>query len=217
MPRDELEITPQLLLNAYAAGVFPMAEHRDGLTRWVDPHRRGIIPLDGLHISRSLRRRVRRGGFEIRVDTAFLDVVDACADRQETWINAEIRGLYDDLHRIGHAHSVEFWLDGALRGGLYGVRLGGAFFGESMFSTATDASKIALIWLVARLRQGGFTLLDTQFLTSHLASMGGIEIGRNAYRRRLGYALRQGGSWSSMPPDADAVDVLAAAAPSIAG
>lgn len=217
MPRDELEITPQLLLNAYAAGVFPMAEHRDGLTRWVDPHRRGIIPLDGLHISRSLRRRVRRGGFEIRVDTAFLDVVDACADRQETWINAEIRGLYDDLHRIGHAHSVEFWLDGALRGGLYGVRLGGAFFGESMFSTATDASKIALIWLVARLRQGGFTLLDTQFLTSHLASMGGIEIGRNAYRRRLGYALRQGGSWSSIPPDADAVDVLAAAAPSIAG
>lgn len=217
MPRDELEITPELLLNAYAAGVFPMAEHRDGLTRWVDPHRRGIIPLDALHVSRSLARRIRRGGFEMRVDSAFDAVVDACADREETWINAEIRGLYSRLHAMRQAHSVEFWQGGTLRGGLYGVRLGAAFFGESMFSTATDASKIALVWLVARLRAGGFHLLDTQFLTEHLASMGGVEIGRGAYRRRLAFATRQAADWSALPPDAPAEDVLARVRPGSVG
>jgi len=203
-----MEITPALLLNAYAAGVFPMAEHRDGQTRWVDPHRRGIIPLDGLHISRSLRKRIRQGGFEVRVDTAFDTVVDACASRSETWINDEIRGLYTELHDMRQAHSIEFWHEGRLTGGLYGVRLGAAFFGESMFSTQTDASKIALVWLVARLRAGEFHLLDTQFVTDHLLSMGGVEIGRSAYRRRLAYATHRTADWNALPEDLSPQHVL---------
>jgi len=211
MPTDDMEITPELLLNAYAAGVFPMAEGRDGQTRWVDPHRRGVIPIDGLHVSRSLKKRIRRGGFEIRVDTEFAAVVDACADRDETWINDEIRSLYAELHRLKFAHSVELWVDGQLSGGLYGVRLGAAFFGESMYSTTPDASKIALVWLTARLRAGGFTLLDTQFVTDHLLTMGGVEISRGAYRKRLSYATQQPADWSALPGDLSTEQVLSLA------
>ncbi|RED11365.1 leucyl/phenylalanyl-tRNA--protein transferase [Pontivivens insulae] len=211
MRDDAPAVTAELLLNAYAAGVFPMAETRDGETRWVDPTRRGIIPLDGLHISRSLKKRARRQDFEIRVDTAFADVVSACADRDETWINDEIFRLYGELHQLRFAHSVEVWASGALVGGLYGVRLGGAFFGESMFSRMTDASKLALVWLVARLRAGGFVLLDTQFLTDHLESMGGMEISRAAYRSRLARALSVQAEWSALPLDTEVDRIIALA------
>lgn len=209
MPRDETEITPELLLNAYAAGVFPMAEHRGGHTQWIDPRRRGIIPLDRLHVSKSLKKRIRRGEFEVRVDTAFEQVMQNCANRDETWINDEIFNLYVELHHLQQAHSIEYWKDGELHGGLYGIRLGSAFFGESMFSTSPDASKIALVWLTARLRAGQFTLLDTQFITDHLATMGGIEIGRSAYHRRLNYAMQQLADWNALPLNATADEVLA--------
>jgi leucyl/phenylalanyl-tRNA---protein transferase len=201
--KDEApEITPVLLLHAYAAGVFPMAESRESAeTFWVDPRRRGVLPLDGLHVSRSLRRTLLRGGFEIRVDTAFRAVLEACADRSETWINPEIVRLYTALHRMGHAHSVEVWNDGDLAGGLYGVALGAAFFGESMFSRRRDASKIALVALVARLNAGGFRLLDTQFVTDHLASLGAIEISRADYRKRLEEAVRLPADFDALPRD----------------
>ena len=187
-------LTPELLLRVYAAGVFPMAEDADDPTlHWVDPDERGVLPLDGFHVSRSLQRRLRRNPFDMRVDSAFDAVVAACAqarlDRPTTWINAEIRRLVSELHRMGHAHSVESWHDGQLVGGLYGIALKGAFFGESMFSRATDASKLALCHLVARLRHGGFVLLDTQFLTDHLAHFGTIEISREDYHARLSAAL----------------------------
>lgn len=196
--------TPELLLHAYAAGVFPMAEGRDDPDLfWVDPQARGILPLDAFHLSRSLRRRIRRGGFHVTADADFEGVVSACADRPETWINATIFDLYARLHRMGFAHSIEVWQDGTLTGGVYGVALGGAFFGESMFSRRTDASKIALAYLVDRLRAGGFTLLDTQFLTDHLASLGGIEIPRAAYRVRLRDALEVAADFDApgAPPD----------------
>jgi leucyl/phenylalanyl-tRNA---protein transferase len=199
---DWPEITPALLLRAYASGVFPMAENAEAPeTFWVDPRRRGILPLDGLHVSRSLRRTLARGDFEIRVDTAFADVLDACADRPETWINAEIRRLYRALNRMGHAHSVEVWIEGALVGGLYGVALGAAFFGESMFSRRPDASKIALVALVARLRAGGFRLLDTQFVTDHLARLGAVEISRQAYHERLRAAINRPADFNALPRD----------------
>lgn len=167
-----------------------MAESRDDPEiHWVDPRLRGIIPLDGFHISRSLARRIRRGGYQATVDTDFAGVVTACAAREETWINDEIFRLYLDLHRMGHAHSQEIWQGGELIGGVYGVVLGRAFFGESMFSAATDGSKLALAHLVARLRAGGFELFDTQFLTPHLASLGAVEIPRAEYHRRLAEAL----------------------------
>lgn len=167
-----------------------MAESRDDPEiHWVDPRLRGIIPLDGFHISRSLARRIRRGGYQATVDTDFAGVVTACAAREETWINDEIFRLYLDLHRMGHAHSQEIWQGGELIGGVYGVVLGRAFFGESMFSSATDGSKLALAHLVARLRAGGFELFDTQFLTPHLASLGAVEIPRAEYHRRLAEAL----------------------------
>ncbi|MFN3937779.1 MAG: leucyl/phenylalanyl-tRNA--protein transferase [Gemmobacter sp.] len=186
-----MRLTAEHLLRGYAMGIFPMAESRkDPAVHWVDPRRRGVIPLDGFRISRSLRRRILRGGFTPLVDTAFDAVVAACADRDETWINPEIQQLYSDLHRAGAAHSQEVWQDGRLVGGVYGVALGRAFFGESMFSRATDASKVALAWLVHRLRAGGFVLFDTQFLTPHLASLGAIEIGRAEYHRRLAAALK---------------------------
>ncbi len=186
-----MSVTPELLLHAYRSGIFPMAETRDDPEIfWVDPRRRGIIPLDGFHISRSLARRLRRGAYEVSFDRAFPAVIDACADRSETWINDEIRSLYIDLSRAGHAHSIEVWMDGALAGGVYGVAIGGAFCGESMFSTRTDASKIALAWLVDLLRRAGFTLFDTQFLTTHLASLGAVEISRSAYRSLLAEAMR---------------------------
>ncbi|MFY8145674.1 MAG: leucyl/phenylalanyl-tRNA--protein transferase, partial [Rhodobacter sp.] len=166
-------ITPDILLRAYAAGIFPMAERRDDPSiHWIDPKRRGIIPLNRFHISRSLRRRLLHSDYAIRTDSDFSGVVQGCAGRDETWINDDIFSLYLALHRAGYAHSLEVWDADALIGGVYGVALGAAFFGESMFSRRRDASKVALAWLVDRLRAGGFTLFDTQFLTAHLASLG---------------------------------------------
>ncbi|MGL6209234.1 MAG: leucyl/phenylalanyl-tRNA--protein transferase [Paracoccaceae bacterium] len=185
------EITTDLLLRAYAIGIFPMAENRDDPDiRWIDPRKRGILPLDKFHISRSLRHRIRTWNCTIRTNTDFAGVLDGCADRPETWISTPIRALYLDLHRMGHAHSLEVWEGDNLVGGTYGVTLGTAFFGESMFSRRTDASKVALAYLTHRLRAGGFTLFDTQFLTPHLASLGGIEIPRHAYHRLLETALQ---------------------------
>lgn len=182
-------ITPHLLLQAYANGIFPMADSRDDpKIYWVDPKRRGVFPLDGFHVSRSLRRRLRRGGFKVFVNRDFAGCVRACADRDETWINDEIYTLYLELHRMGFAHSIEVYQD-ELIGGVYGVTLGGAFFGESMFSRATDGSKIALVHLVERLRRTGFRLFDAQFISPHLASLGAVEISRSDYHLRLSDAL----------------------------
>jgi leucyl/phenylalanyl-tRNA--protein transferase len=193
------EITPQLLLSAYASGVFPMAQSRDATDlHWVDPRKRGIFDLDNFHISRSLSRQILRDTWTIRTNYDFAAVVTACAGREETWINAEIYALYQTLHQNGFAHSLEVWDGPDLIGGVYGVTLGAAFFGESMFSRRTNASKIALAYLVDRLRAGGFTLFDTQFLTPHLASLGAVEISRNAYHRRLNAALGQVATF--MPP-----------------
>lgn len=206
---NPLEITPTLLLRAYAAGVFPMADSAASEEIfWVDPRHRGVIPLDGLHISRSMRKLARRGGFEVLVDHDFRGTVRACADREETWINEEIEEHYVTLHRLGYAHSVEVWSGGTMIGGLYGVSLGGAFFGESMFSIAPNASKLALIWLVARLNAGGYRLLDTQFLTDHLASLGAVEITRAAYHARLEVALAVQADFAAMPEDLGPDQVL---------
>ncbi|MFP6745808.1 MAG: leucyl/phenylalanyl-tRNA--protein transferase [Alphaproteobacteria bacterium] len=190
----EFVLDPDVILRAYACGLFPMAECRDDLRiYWVDPDLRGIIPLDGLRVSRRLARRVRRDEFEIRTDTAFRRVMEHCAEstpeRAETWINDQILTLYEQLHRRGAAHSIECWRDEELVGGLYGVVLGGAFFGESMFTRATDASKVALVELVNRLNRGGFHLLDTQFITPHLLTLGAIEIPRDRYQVLLRDAL----------------------------
>lgn len=188
------------LLACYARGVFPMADARDDERIFlVDPERRGVIPLAGFHVPRRLARTVRSERFQVRVDTAFSEVVALCAeaapDREETWINRTIERLYGELHERGFAHSVECWADETLVGGLYGVALRGAFFGESMFSRATDASKVALAHLVARLIAGGFTLLDAQFLTEHLSQFGAEEVSRAEYRRRLGRALKVEGDF----------------------
>jgi leucyl/phenylalanyl-tRNA--protein transferase len=196
-------ITPEILLAAYAQGIFPMAERRDDPTLfWVSPDRRGIIPLDDFHIPRRLARTVRSARFAVTSDTAFPDVIRACAEaapgRKESWINAEIIRLYSALHASGHAHTIECWRDGALVGGLYGVSLGGAFFGESMFSRQRDASKVALVHLVAQLKRGGYVLLDAQFLTAHLAQFGTHEIPRAAYLRRLGEALSVPALWPAL-------------------
>jgi leucyl/phenylalanyl-tRNA---protein transferase len=194
-------ITPELLLNAYAAGIFPMADARDDPdVFWVDPRRRGIFPLDGFHLSRSLARRMRRWPHRVSINRAFGAVVDACADRDETWINAEIRRLYLDLHRLGHAHSLEVWEGDDLVGGVYGVTLGAAFFGESMFSRRTDASKVALAYLVDRLRRGRFRLFDAQFLTPHLASLGAVEVTRAEYHRQLESAIALHGDFTAPAP-----------------
>ena len=206
----EFVLTPDVLLRAYACGLFPMAERRhDPRIYWVDPDRRGIIPLDGLRVSRRLARRVRRDEFEVRTDSAFAQVIELCAEhtarRSETWINDQIIDLYRELNRRGAAHSVECWRDGVLAGGLYGVRIGGAFFGESMFSRATDASKVALVHLVDRLNTGGFRLLDTQFLTPHLESLGAIEVSRERYHDLLGEALAAEAMFHSDEEDADAL------------
>lgn len=184
------ELDPDTLLRAYAMGIFPMADGRDDPEiHWIDPRRRGILPLDGFHMSRSLSRRVRSGSYRVTADAAFDAVVAACADRSETWISHRIQRLYLQLHQQGQAHSIEVWDKDRLAGGVYGVTLGAAFFGESMFSRATDASKVALAFAVHRLRAGGFRLFDTQFLTPHLASLGGIEITRAEYHRRLAAAV----------------------------
>jgi leucyl/phenylalanyl-tRNA--protein transferase len=188
-------LTPELLLRIYAAGIFPMAETADDPTLfWLDPEMRGILPLDGFHVSRRLQRSLRQDRLKVTCDTAFDATVAACAaaraNRPNTWINDEIRRLAGALHQLGHAHSVECRFEGELVGGLYGVSLGSAFFGESMFSTMRDASKIALCHLVARLRRGGYTLLDTQFVTEHLVQFGAIEIPRDDYHARLTKALK---------------------------
>ncbi|WP_092496924.1 leucyl/phenylalanyl-tRNA--protein transferase [Faunimonas pinastri] len=188
------EITPELVLRAYAYGIFPMAESADDPTLfWVEPKLRGVIPLDTFHVPRRLARTVRAGPFEVRFDTDFEGVISGCAaarpDADETWINPAIRELYGALFRSGHVHTVETWREGRLVGGLYGVHLGSAFFGESMFSFERDASKFALVKLVERLKAHGFTLLDTQFVTEHLSQFGAIEIPRAEYKRRLQKAL----------------------------
>jgi leucyl/phenylalanyl-tRNA--protein transferase len=186
-------IDPDLLLRAYSIGVFPMSDSRvANEVFWVEPRRRAILPLDGFRLSRSLRKTLRAGTFEVTRDAAFAEVVRRCADREETWINDEIERSFIHLHELGYAHSVECWQDGALAGGLYGLRLGAAFCGESMFSSRPDASKVALAWLVARLRVGGFTLLDCQFMTDHLRSLGAVEISQKDYLALLEAALSAG-------------------------
>lgn len=187
-------LTPQILLRAYAAGIFPMADDaNDPEIFWVQPEMRGVLPLDAFHIPKSLAKKVRQAPFDIRINTAFRQVIGACAetttDRERTWINRTIRDLYCQLHGMGHAHSVEAWDDDQLVGGLYGVTLGRAFFGESMFSRKTDASKICLVHLVERLRERGFVLLDTQFTTEHLKRFGAIDVPHDDYEEMLADAL----------------------------
>lgn len=205
-----MEITPELLLRGYASGIFPMAEHRDDPTLfWVDPRRRGILPLDGFHLSRSLARRMRRGGYRVAIDQDFAGIVTACADRDETWINAPIFDLYTQLHAMDRAQSLEIRdPDGDLIGGVFGITLGAAFFGESMVSRRTDGSKLALAHLVDHLDRAGFMLFDTQFITPHLASLGALEITRAAYHRRLVQALSRRADFCSTPLETDPYSVI---------
>jgi len=219
-------IDPALLLRAYASGIFPMADSADAPeVYWVEPERRGILPLDRFHLSKSLAKTLKSGGFTTSVDRAFTDVIRLCgapaADREATWINPQIRDAMLELHQLGYAHSVEVWEGDGLVGGLYGVRLGGAFFGESMFSRANDASKVALAHLVARMRCGGFKLLDCQFITPHLASLGAIEISQKAYLALLDSVVVSpppsagapaSGAAESVSADWSAFDLWAAAA-----
>jgi leucyl/phenylalanyl-tRNA--protein transferase len=213
--RDDGVFTVEDLLACYRMGVFPMGEARDDARVFlVDPKWRGVIEPRRFHVSRRLARTVRGDPYEIRVDNAFDDVVEACAvpapGRDETWINAPIQILYGALFRRGRAHSVEAWQDGQMVGGLYGVSLGGAFFGESMFSTARDASKVCLVHLVARLVAGGFRLLDCQFMTAHLAQFGTLEISRADYQKRLEAALEIGGDFSALPTPLSGAQALQA-------
>jgi len=198
----DIEITPELIIRAYRAGIFPMAEDaEDEDLFWVSPEMRGIIPLDGFHLSTSLRKAIRKSGFVVKVDTDFDSIIDGCAEpddgRESTWINNTIRSVYGELFRRGVVHTVEVWDGNELVGGLYGLAIGGAFFGESMFHRRTNASKMAMAHLVERLKAGGFVLLDTQFLTPHLASLGGVEIPREQYEERLAEALLVSGDWSA--------------------
>ena len=198
------EITPEILLKAYAAGIFPMAEDEDDPTLfWVEPRERGIMPLDGFRIGRRLARTVRADAFDVRVDHDFDAVIAGCAaprpDRDRTWISERIRRLYGELFDLGQCHTVETYRAGRLVGGLYGVRLGAAFFGESMFHRERDASKVALVHLVARLKRGGFRLLDTQFVTQHLAQFGALEVPRREYKRLLAAALDEPAEWYAWP------------------
>lgn len=213
------EITPEVLLRAYACGIFPMAESVDDPTLyWVEPELRGIIPLDGFRVASRLARTVRSDAFTVTVNRNFAAVINGCAapqtGREDTWINRRIRDLYTNLSTMGHCHSVEVWQDGDLVGGLYGVSLGRAFFGESMFHRARDASKVALVHLVARLIAGGYTLLDTQFVTDHLRSFGAVEVPRLRYRTLLDQALNGTADFAALPVDrpvrgAEALEVLA--------
>jgi leucyl/phenylalanyl-tRNA---protein transferase len=214
-----VEITPEILLRAYAAGIFPMAEDADDPALfWVEPRERGILPLDGFHVSRRLARTVRANVFEIRVDHDFDAVIAGCAspgpERDKTWISGRIRRLYGELFDLGHCHTVEAYREGRLVGALYGVRLGAAFFGESMFHRERDASKVALVHLAGRLRDGGFKLLDTQFVTEHLTQFGVTEVPRRVYKRILKDAIDATANWSVWPrapslPGADVLRVLA--------
>jgi leucyl/phenylalanyl-tRNA---protein transferase len=218
MSRRSFQITPELMLRAYRAGLFPMAETRRGeRLYWLDPEQRGVLPLERFHLPRRLLRTVLSGRFQITVDTDFAGTVQACAastaGREDTWINAEIERLFVELHRLGYAHSVECREAGELVGGLYGVVLGAAFFGESMFTRARDASKAALVHLVARLRLGGFRLLDTQFVTTHLAQFGAVEVPRDDYKRLLMDAVEMPARWMRDPPP----DLLEAEIRSLAG
>lgn len=204
-PPDPMsDVTPELLLRAYASGVFPMADTAESTAiYWVDPSDRGIIPLDGFHVSKSLAKAIRKSDYTVRINSDFALTLRHCADRDETWINAEIFDLYCQLHAMGVAHSLEVWRGTDMIGGVYGVTLGTAFFGESMFSTATNGSKIALGFLVHRLRAAGFTLFDTQFITPHLASLGGIEIPRATYQNLLVAALQTRADFTAtVTPDA---------------
>jgi leucyl/phenylalanyl-tRNA--protein transferase len=215
-------ITPQILLRAYAAGIFPMAESaEDNALYWIEPEERGIIPLDGLVISASLRKAVRRGEFEIRIDSDFEGVIAACAEktpeRKSTWINARIKALYTQLFRMGCCHTVECWQDGELVGGLYGVRIGGVFFGESMFSRRTNASKVALVHLVARLKAGGFKLLDAQFVNPHLERLGAKPVAKADYHRLMEPLLAIDASFHAFAGDDDPDEVLRLARPQSSG
>jgi leucyl/phenylalanyl-tRNA--protein transferase len=210
---EMLELTPDMLLRAYAIGVFPMAEDRgDPELFWVDPRLRGIIPFEGFHVPRRLQRTIRSGQSHVTFDHAFEEVIEGCAEatdvRPRTWINDRIVTLYTSLFHMRHAHSVECWRDGELVGGLYGVSLGGAFFGESMFSRERDASKVALVHLVARLRAGGFALLDAQFITEHLSQFGAVEIPRREYRARLAKALEADAYFDPIAEDEDGTSLL---------
>ena len=213
--RDDIviEITPQVLLKAYTCGIFPMAESaEDPALYWIEPQQRGILMLDQVHVPRRLAKTIRQGVFVVRIDSDFDGVIEGCAasrpGRRTTWINPKIRALYRDLHASGYCHTVETWLDGEMVGGLYGVALSGAFFGESMFSFRRDASKVALVYLCARLVHGGFSLLDTQFVTEHLKQFGAMEIGRAEFHQRLERALMHRADFSALPGDAAAEAVL---------
>ncbi len=206
-------ITPEIVLQAYAVGLFPMAETaNDPVLHWIEPEIRGIIPLQEFHISHSLRKVVRQSQFEIRINTACDAVISACAERTRnrkvTWINAVIRELYGKLHQLGHCHSVETWQDGKLVGGLYGIQIGAAFCGESMFSRTTNASKVALVHLVARLKAGGFMLLDTQFTNDHLMQFGTLAIPQSEYRTRLDEAIKEQATFMEFTDDNDGEEVL---------
>jgi leucyl/phenylalanyl-tRNA---protein transferase len=208
-----MRITPDLVLKAYATGIFPMAEHADDpALHWYEPTSRGIIPLDGFHISRSLAKTVRQEPFEVTVDQDFPAIINGCAgggpERSTTWINSTIRTLYGTLFDQGHCHTVEVRAQGKLVGGLYGIALGGAFFGESMFHRATDASKVALVHLVARLKRGGYTLLDAQFVTRHLSTFGAVEISKADYQARLRRAITQDISDSTWKTNLSGEDAL---------
>jgi len=217
MRGDSIDITPEILLKAYAAGIFPMAEDaNDPSLFWVEPRDRGIIPLDTFRITRRLARTVRSDQFEVRIDHDFDAIIAGCAapgfDREKTWISERIRKLYGALFDAGHCHTVEVYREGRLVGGLYGVRLQSAFFGESMFHRERDASKVALVHLVARLRRGRFTLLDTQFVTPHLAQFGAIEIPRRDYKRLLQAAMEREADWHPWPASATVSGAQALAA-----
>ena len=211
-----MKITKELLLSAYMQGIFPMAESADADdVFWVDPDERGIFPLDKFHVPRKLARKIRSEPFDVRINTAFREIMHKCAqptqniDRQNTWINKMILTRYTELHELGYAHSIECWQDDKLVGGLYGVSLNGAFCGESMFHDVSDASKVALVYLVARLKVGGYSLLDTQFLTDHLSQFGAIEISRDEYRKRLKEALsRDEADFYKLSEDADGPTIL---------
>lgn len=206
-------LTPKILLAAYAEGIFPMSDDRDDPDLfWVDPEQRGIFPLEGFHVSKSLQKIIRRQPYEVTVDKDFAGVIRGCAaqaqNRRSTWINDTIIELYQNLHRIGHAHSIECWHNSALIGGLYGVSFASVFCGESMFSIKKNASKIALVYLVARLKAGGFTLLDTQFLTDHLKSLGAVEISRHQYHELLSAGLKSNGDFQSLSPSLSGAEIL---------